>query len=459
MMDVRVLACALLFAVSGVYANPYWDKQQVPQDRDYPHAHAKSILANPLKTVRFEESIDVLRIQVDWQENETYTVGHTIIEPSGTKALLARSTHKPLWGSYLGVLKDPNTGAEVYYDSIGTGKEYRKLARAINLRFPVPSTEMIFELYAENPNTGVMELVTTKPIIPQELTHEDRLFPDREIQQLARASREPSLMVMIYAEGYNLKEKNKFWKQAQKAANVLQSEHFPGVEYMNFYAVFNPSEQKLGDPEYLGFPVPEYKSFLGLFYPYWDNFGRWYHIVYPTVENKFRQGLASAPYDYPIVLVNNDGYWGVGNYMSHTAIPAGNNLYFTYLLLHELGHFFGLNEEYEGGGRTELEFAPEIEEPWSQNITFLIKPVHSGLKWNRFVDHQTRIPTPYSVWRNSPPVYGAYKGGYGDSESKKGSSYKPGLNCVMESHANFCAICSQGILDVIHYDLGSFIAN
>ncbi|WP_370449384.1 M64 family metallopeptidase [Legionella sp. km772] len=223
---------------------------------------------------------------------------------------------------------------------------------------------------------------------------------------------------------------------------------------MSFYAVFNPSQEQLGKAKNLGFPIPEFNSFLGLYYPYWDNFGRWYHIVYPTRENKFRQALASAPYDYPVVLVNNSDYWGVGNYMSHTAIPANNDAYFTYLLLHEMGHFFGLNEEYEGGGRTELEFAPGISEPWSQNISFLENPSYAALKWNQFVNPNIVLPTPDNVWHSSPPVYGAYYGGYGDSQSSRARSHKPGFNCVMESHEQFCSVCAKGILDVVQFSLG-----
>lgn len=286
-------------------------------------------------------------------------------------------------------------------------------------------------------------------------TRDNRYFNDLEVRQLLPAVKTPSLRVNIYAEGYTQSEKMKFWNRAIKTVQALQSQQFPGIDYMDFYAVFNPSHKRLGVAEDLGLPVPEFDSFLGLYYPYWDNFGRWYHIVYPTRENKFRQGLASAPYDYPIVLVNNSQYWGVGNYKSHTAIPADNSTYFTYILIHELGHFFGLNEEYEGGGRTELEFASEMKEPWSQNITFLTTPSHSGLKWNELVNPQMSIPTPYSDWQSTPPQYGAYRGGYGDSPSHQGASHKPGLNCVMESHASFCDICQKGIMDVIRFDLGT----
>ncbi|KTD75153.1 M64 family metallopeptidase [Legionella waltersii] len=445
----------LLCFTQVAFANPYWDRYKVPRDVNYPNLHFKHVNVNSLKSAIETAEIPVLRIQTDWfEETESYSISHLLIEASGTPALLARSTLKPHWGSYLGILKSKKTGKELFYDSIGTGKEYRKLARAINLRFPVPKESVVFELYAENPQSGLMEKVLDEEINIGKLERETIEYPDLEVKELAIAKKSPSLRVNIYAEGYSKTEKNKFYKQAIKTVQALQSQQFPGVESMSFYAVFSTSNQRLGDAMDLGLPIPEYDSFLGLYYPYWDNFGRWYHIVYPTRENKFRQALATAPYDYPIVLVNNGKYWGVGNYKSHTAIPADNSTYFTYLLLHEIGHFFGLNEEYEGGGRTELEFAANMEEPWSQNITFLGAPSYNGLKWNKMVDAQTLIPTPYSDWESYPPVYGAYKGGYADSPSSKGYSHKPGLNCIMESNPEFCDICKNGILDVITHDLG-----
>lgn len=442
-----------LFLPFNAYANPYWDAQKVPKDSSY--SPLISTNTNTLKTVANDAAIDVLRIQIDWKEaNESYTVSKMVIESSGTPALLMRSKLKPRWGSYLGVLKDDKTGLTVYYDAIGTGKEYRKLTRAINLRFPLPVEDMTFELFAENPTTGIMEKVVTQKIAATQLQKQSTAIEDVEVKELALATKTPSLRINIYAEGYLADEKSSFWQHAMKVVNVLQREKFPGLEYMSFYAVFHPSAQKLGSPKNLGLPVPEFNSFLGLYYPYWNNFGRWYDIVYPTRENKLRQGLATAPYDYPIVLINHSGYWGVGNYLSLTAIPAANSTYFTYLLLHEFGHFFGLNEEYEGGGRTELEFAPGITEPWSQNITFLMNKSHANLKWNTFVDARTKLPTPDSMWKSSPPVYGAYKGGYGDSKSTLSTSHKPGLSCMMESREHFCDICIQGIKQVIDYSLG-----
>jgi hypothetical protein len=375
------------------------------------------------------------------------------IESSGTPALLARAAHKPQLGSYLGVLKDNQSGNTVYYDAVGTGKEYRKLTRAMNFRFPVPAADTTFELYAENPKTGIMEKVISQVITATNIARLRPVTGEVEVKELAVAAKSPALRVNIYAEGYSADEKQQFWAAAQKAVQALQREKLPGIEYLSFYGVFHASNKHLGEPGDLGMPVPEYDSFLGLYFPYWNKFGRWYDVVYPTREDKLRQGFAAAPYDYPIVLVNDNGYWGVGNYLAYTAIPANNSMYFTYLLLHEFGHFFGLNEEYEGGGRTELEFAPEMKEPWSQNITFLRDAQYENLKWKKWVDPQRKLPTPYSDWQSSPPVYGAYDGGYGDSVVNKGRSHKPGLNCAMEAKKHFCDVCSDAIRQVIQDSL------
>ncbi|RUR05693.1 M64 family metallopeptidase [Legionella sp. km772] len=215
----------LLFLSLFSYANPYWDPNKVPKDRS---SLAQELIT--LKTSSKQNLIEALRIQVVWlEEGERYLVDQMTIETSGTPALLARSRHRPRWGSYLGILKDKR-GKAIYYDAIGTGKEYRKLARAINLRFPLPTENVDFELYGENPQTGVMEKVAEQAINLNELAHDKTQFPHLEIKELLLAKAFPSLRVNIYAEGYALKDKSKFWQQALKAARALQEAKFPGVE-------------------------------------------------------------------------------------------------------------------------------------------------------------------------------------------------------------------------------------
>jgi hypothetical protein len=135
--------------------------------------------------------------------------------------------------------------------------------------------------------------------------------------------------------------------------------------------------------------------------------------------------------------------------MELTAIPASNSS-FSYLLLHEIGHYFGLNEEYEGGGPTELAFAPNMAEPWSQNITFQTE--RSQIKWNHHIQNSTRIPTPSSSWSSGGP-WGAYEGGYAETEPL-GRSHKPGLSCVMNTQGAFCPICAEAITTKINVDIG-----
>lgn len=453
-MTKRIWILICVVVSQAAFATPHWNEQKVPKDSQFPSVAVRPFNIDHLKIVKNDTGLDILRIQVDWEaSNESYAVKQIIVEPSGTQNLLERSKRKPHWGSYLGILKDRN-GREVYYDSIGTGKEYRILSRAINLRFPIPSDDMTFELFAENPKTGDMEKVISQIIHVRDLPKPVQNHQNVEVRELALASKLPALRINIYAEGYLQSDEDAFWKHAMKTVNTLQKEKFPGVDHMSFYGVFHSSNRRLGPPKDLGYPIPVFDTFLGLYYPYWAKFERWYNGMYPTDENKLREGIATAPYDYPIILTYSTGYWGVGNYMSLTAIPAAHPMNFTYLLIHEFGHYFGLNEEYEGGGRTELEFAPDINEPWSQNITFLVDKNYQALKWKKHVNPNTPLPTPYSVWESTPPVYGAYRGGYADSLSTKGKSHKPGLDCIMEASSDFCDICKHAISEVVQYSLG-----
>ncbi|MBX9767590.1 MAG: M64 family metallopeptidase [Bdellovibrionales bacterium] len=438
------LAISLGFA-SLAQANPYWNPKAVPADPIQVLGSLRAPRINQKQLLR--NATPALRITVSWEKDESYKIAESVIEPSGTPGMVAHSRKIPKWGSYVAVLRNASRGQAFAYDSIGTGREFRRLVRAMTFRFPVPAPGTVFELYAENPDTGKMESVLKTTLSKQNVKVQDEFLPV-EVRELKKAETPHSVRVVFYAEGYLEKERELFFNHAGKTLKSLADLPFPGFEMMEFHAVFSPSAEPLGEPRDRGYPVPIKNSFLGLDYPYWNQFGRWYHVVYQTDEKYFRKAVAAVPYDFPIALVNESSYWGVGNYMSHTAIPARASQ-FSYLLHHEFGHFFGLNEEYEGGGKTELEFAEGIEEPWSQNITFLRAPVMEKLKWKEFVLTPVPLPTPRGQWIPQPPKYGAYRGGYADSKVKNGFSHKPGIGCLMSSGKTFCEICKRGILDVV----------
>lgn len=443
MENIRlVVGVGLLLGVC-VSAKPYPDPKKVPGVAVTPEIKALKILSpknNP--------GLPCWRFLVDWkgEGSESFELVSVTKESSCTPAFFKRARKKPHLGSYLGLIKSQKTGEVLFYDSIGTGKEFRKLVSEIHFRFPVPNEIVIFELHAENPRSGVLEKVYEKSF--SGVDREASVRGDVLVKELRPAKTSTPLYVNVYAEGYMANDQEKFFKDAQKIVATFEQAKFPGQENFHFYAIFGPSNKKLGRATNLGLPIPERDSFLGLYYPYTWTQGRWHHIVYPTRENKFREALAQWPYDYPIALVDSSSYWGVGNYKELTAIPS-DNFSFRYLLLHEFGHFMGLNEEYQGGGPTELEFAVGIKEPWSQNITF--QKELENIKWKTLVDPTTPIPTPQSVWNSRTRPYGAYVGGYADSGLPK-QSHIPGLGCTMSNGATFCDVCSHALKDLVAFD-------
>lgn len=438
----------VLFATSlTLFSNPYPDPKKVPVDPPYipKNIEHKKLSVGELK----KQAKEVIRIDIVWSGNpEKYVLDRAAIELSGTEALARRSTQKPEFGSYIGTLKSKSTKAVLSYDSVGTGMEYRLLTRGMTFRFPLVNEKVDFTLTAEAPSNGKMEDVLTVSIDPTTLTTLNN--GEAEVRELKKASLSPALRLNIYADGYQSGTQETFFKDAQHVVDALQQNNFPGFERFEMVGIFKSSNQMLGKAKNLGMPVPVRDSFLGLYYPYWDNFGRWYNIVYPTSEKKLRDGLGIIPYDYAFVLIDDSNYWGIGNFNVFTAIPSRHPS-FTYLLTHEFGHFFGLNEEYESGGKTELAFAPGVSEPWSQNITF--HPKREELKWIQFVETSTSLPTPSSVWESNGP-WGAYKGGYAQTEPLK-KSHKPGMYCIMESGTKFCPICKDAIHKKIQFDLGN----
>ena len=444
---MRCLAFAAVFLSTIAIGNPYPDPDRVPKVRaDF--FDPVRLDFRVLSPAEYSGS-DVLRVRVDWHDaDESFHVANTIKEASGTSALAARSPSIDALGSYRGVLLDLQTGDVVAADALGTGSNYRRLTRALTFRFPWFDEPMEFVMFAENPESGEMEEVLRETVEP---TRAESASPARnlEVREMKPAIQSPSLHINVYAEGYVESRRSIFWNDAERVLRVLEQEDLPFWDHIAVRAVFHPSNETLGTAVDLGMPVPVRDSFLGLYFPYWNDFGRWYHVIYPTSEEKFRAGLGLAAYDYPIALVDSSAYWGVGNYKEHTAVPARNTS-FAYLLKHEFGHFLGLNEEYEGGGRTELEFAPRIEEPWSQNITFLQEP--GALKWGDLVSAALPVPTPRRYWTGSGPI-AAYAGGYADSEPR-GRSHKPGFSCTMDRAEDFCQVCRNAIRDRIAFDLG-----
>ena len=435
----------ILLSSLASWAKPYYR----PSEIILPKSENRLLTSAPL-LVHIEKGGPVLRVEVSWSKNETYKITNLTLEESGTEALIRSSQHQDLLGSYKAKLISPS---QQLHASVGTGREFRQLVRTMSFRFPLTGEDKNFQftLEAENPESG-----KTEKVLDQKISLEEAkavVAQNVKVSLLRKALKEPSLKFNFYAEGFEASGENRFLEAAQRAIQTLEK-NIPGQEYFEFKAVFAVSNKKIGSAQDRGDEIQIQDSFLGLYFPHWRKFGRWYHVVYPTSQTKYRNALAQVPYDYPLALVDDNEYWGVGNYKELTAIPVGDEA-FSYLLLHEFGHFMGLNEEYEGGGPTELEFAPKIKEPWSQNITF--NPDVTSLKWRKHLEPGISVPTTLSDYRrfggaDKNPV-GAYRGGYADSEPVK-KSHKPVMQCMMGTGGDFCPVCQDALNELVLQDLG-----
>lgn len=386
----------------------------------------------------------VMRIQVDWTPEDGFTTTSGVKELSGTEALAKRARREDRLGSFIGIVSDPATQEPIFQQTIGIGYRYMPALRAVTFRFPELEQPFLFTLKGENEETGATETVLETTLDPA--TFSALATQEVELVSLREAMQEPALIVNFYAEGYPANGRDRFLTDARSMVDMLE-DGLPEQERMEFRAVWSPSNVALGSAQNLGSPVAERDSFLGLYYPYWMGYHRWQVIVYPTREKRFRDAIGQVPYDYPIAILDTSVYTNVGNYNELTAVANGTGQVRT-LLLHEIGHFFGLNEEYSSSG-TELTFSPGVTEPWSQNMTW--NPDRGTLKWGALVDADTPIPTPSSAWMGEN--IGAYPGGYGGDDERTHIPVPPGA-CVMSTGDDFCAVCGAAIADKIKFDLG-----
>jgi hypothetical protein len=387
----------------------------------------------------------VMRIQIDWSQELGFVMATPIKELSGTHALSKRAMREDLLGSFVGIVSDPATGQRIFQTTIGMGYSYLPAVRAVTFRYPERKQPFVFTLRAENATSGAMEIVLERTLDPA--TFETAPVQNIELIPLRAAQRQPALLVNFYSEGYLMGGRDKFLTDARNMVRSLETTDFPNQARMEFRAVWSPSAVALGSAQNLGTPVPERDSFLGLYYPYWLNYNRWNVIVYPTRERRYRNAIGQVPYDYPIAIMDTTVYTNVGNYNELTAVANGTGSVQN-LLLHELGHYFGLNEEYNNGG-TELVFANGLAEPWSQNMTF--QTTAASIKWHALIKAGTPIPTPTASWTGDN--VGAYRGGYGGIDARSHVPV-PDRVCIMSSGSSYCPVCRAAIAEKVIFDLG-----
>ncbi len=352
-----------------------------------------------------------------------------------------------------------------------------------SIRFPEPSSKVTIDVLRRNEENQFVTAHTfhvdpSDPLIDrsQSQTHEAIAFqvngPPREKVDL-----------LLMADGYSKNEEAKFRADAKRIIKGFFSyEPFKSQQTrFNVWGIFEPSQHS-------GISRPStgihHDTALGCSY---DAFGSERYVL--TFENRAWRNLAAqAPYEFVVMLVNNETYGGGGMFSVYATLSVDNSEA-DYLMIHEFGHHFaGLADEYYTSP-VSYEAPAVIIEPWEANATALLDS--KNVKWRDKVDTSTPIPTPWpksefethareiqgerqairsangaehlmsslfqkqrlfemDLLSNSPfsSKVGAFQGANYDSQS----FYRPQVDCIMFTRdpVPFCRVCAhtlQGVID------------
>ncbi len=236
--------------------------------------------------------------------------------------------------------------------------------------------------------------------------------------------------LVIMGDGYRSGDQAKLTADAKTLMNTFfaQPMYAAYKNYYNVKLVHVVSNQDGADNGSLG---QLRDTALGAFY---DCFGIDRLLC---VDDNAVLSLAAhhAPeFDKILVVVNDTKYGGSGGAQIATASLAPGA---PSIPVHELGHsLFGLADEYVEAGHAHCDSTLDCPEP---NASVFSQA--SQIKWNRWIDASTPVPTPDSS--DFDGVVGAFPGARYFSDQ-----FRPARNCIMRSlGANFCPVCQEaGVL-------------
>jgi hypothetical protein len=283
--------------------------------------------------------------------------------------------------------------------------------------------------------------------------------------------------LVILGDGYTQAELAKFRKDAQRLTDVL----FTAEPFRSYRNKFNVRALETPSPV-SGVCKPHHNVYrrtpLSVRYSSFDS--ERYAL---TFDNRTVRDVASAvPYDFMVILVNEQTYGGGGIYNLYTTVSVDNK-FADYIMIHELGHHIAAlaDEYYTSSVAYEV---PEITvEPWETNITALFDK--DRLKWKDLVEAGTPLPTPwnkeafdafgYTIQKTRDSIRAAHlpesvmealfmkqKAGedvfFGKEKFRdrvgafEGAGYTPKglyrsqLDCIMYTrHLQFCRVCNRSL--------------
>jgi hypothetical protein len=365
-----------------------------------------------------------------------------------------------------------------------TPEFYRTFQETI--RIPYPKQPVQVTVHRRDKKMAFREIYAARidPNSPAAVHREHRSaqFRSFTLQENGPASKKVDLLIL--GDGYRKEDMEKFRADAKHFNELM----FSTQPFKSRRTDFNVRAIEVASQD-SGIDKPDLNVWkataLGTTY---STFGVARYVL--TDENRAMRDIAgSVPYDFIIILFNDNRYGGGGIYNLYSTCYArsdheGMDWQMDYVYVHEFGHSFGgLADEYYSSQVAYNDFYQKGIEPWEPNITAL-----SGAgvaKWRGFLTQGTPIPTPWGkeqydslerlrgkldrlasdyyekraplyraereLLKNSPEAgkVGAFEGAGYVSEGM----YRPAIDCRMFSLSltDFDPVCSAAINRMIDF--------
>lgn len=261
----------------------------------------------------------------------------------------------------------------------------------------------------------------------------------------------------IVAEGYRQDQMDKFYKDAQRAADaIFEREPFASLKNrFNVVAVAAPSLEQGPSTPHAG----HWTNTLAM--SHYDTF---YSARYLTTSKIHRiyDALSNVPFEQIIVLINAESYGGGGIY-NQVTLSTADHPTFKKVLVHEFGHgYAGLGDEYSTDEYDPM--YPSDTEPWEPNLTTL---VDFQSKWADMMPKGVKIPTPLAKLPDNKHIKNAKEqkqlndavmkiGVFEGAGNQSKGCYRPAQVCRMRINEvdDFCPVCQRAIKRITDFYTG-----
>lgn len=444
----------------------------------------------------FETYFSPQTMRIDYFHSGTATEEHFAIDHilndgawAGSKKHLIDELER---GFYFYEITDPESGKLIYsrgfasifgeWQSIPEAKEKWGTFHE-SIRIPWPKKPVRVTMKKRNAQNA-FEAIWKTEIDPASrgVNPSEQLHPYHSWAYMENGSPNEKVDIVILGDGYTASEMEKFHSDmARMAENLLSTEPFKSRrDDFNIWAVETPSLiSGVNRPH----PGVFKRTPLSVSYSAFDS--ERYALSYDN--RTIRDVASSVPYEFMIILINEQTYGGGGIYRLY-ATAAVDNKFSDYIVVHEFGHHIAaLADEYYTSA-VAYEAGEITVEPWEPNITALLDP--ENLKWKDLVEPGTPIPTPWDKETYDNYSYGIQKertklrqekapesvvedlflrerkeetamlegmeyfgkvGAYEGAGYMQYGMYRPYLDCIMFSRNKnvFCPVCRKAIERVI----------